>query len=205
MILIKSNIIFIYLFRLLVNKNKLYLSPKNEALLLSTDDTIQQDYDITIPIGSTSINPINIEDLTTLTSTSSSTPLTTTFFNSLSSSTNSSYTPITRINNNLTPISGSTSTSNSTIRSDRSSTNLLAESSTSSNLVYNNIDNFIQEIVIQLQLDHRVSGMTILTINNTVDVVNEILEWFEKINDADLLQKPMISVITERYVLVKFL
>jgi hypothetical protein len=163
------------------------------------DVTIQQDYNTaTMPIGSASINPINVDD-------SSTAP----FFNPSSSSsylTNSYNTPITQINNDFTSAStfastsasASTSTSSSTIRSDRSFTNLLTESLTSSNLFHDNIDDFIQEVLTQLQLDHKASGMTVLTINNTINVVNEILEWIENIDDVELLKKPMISVITER-------
>jgi hypothetical protein len=57
-------------------------------------------------------------------------------------------------------------------------------------------------MVVQLQLDHKVSGMKVLTINNTINVIDEMLELFEIMNNADLLKNPMISIITERYVVL---
>ena len=161
-------------------------------------------------IGSTPINPISIDDsisLSTFSLISSTPPIPTTSSSTISStlSTFSSTTPLldSSFTNYNTPImqvnnieSGSTSASNSTIRSDRSFTNSLMESSALPN---DNVDNFIQQMVIQLQLDHKTSGMEVLTINNTINVVNEIFKWFEEIDNAKLLRKPMVSVITERY------
>jgi hypothetical protein len=97
--------------------------------------------------------------------------------------------------NSPTRINNSTPTSNSTIRSDQSNISIeIPELS-----LYNNIDDFIQEIVVGLQLDHKISGITIITINNTINVVEEIWNWMEKAANNDLLKKPIISVITERY------
>jgi hypothetical protein len=182
----------IYLFfRLLVNKNKLYISPKTEPLPLPLLE--QQNHDmipLITPVGSTSVNPINVDDSRSTSTFTSSVLSTTTFLNS-SSLVN---TPIR--NNNSTSASGSsTSTSNSTVRSDQSFTN-----TTESPFLQHNINDFIQHMVVQLQLDHKVSGMKVLTINNTINVVDEMLELFEIMNNADLLKNPMISVITERYV-----
>jgi len=40
--------------------------------------------------------------------------------------------------------------------------------------------------------------MEVITINNTIHVVEEILNWMDNASDKDILKKPMISVITER-------
>ena len=39
-----------------------------------------------------------------------------------------------------------------------------------------------------MQLDYKASGVSIIVINNTIDVVKEILKWVEKVNDVELLK-----------------
>ena len=181
--------------------------------MLPLPDIIVKDQHITNTTGSTAIDPIDVDNLLLTTSTipltstipstltipststiqsTSTIPSTSTiqststtdFSNSILTNTpvNSHNTSISRIYNNSTP------TSNSTIRSDQS---ILSMELT-------DIDDFIQEIAINLQLEYKVSGMAVIIINNTINVVKEIWEWIENANNNDLLKKPMISVITER-------
>lgn len=136
--------------------------------------------DSTLPIHPTAINSINSDDLhSPETTTLSTTPSAPTMLSTISSS---YTTPITQVYQRFTP------SSDSTIRSTDEST-----------VLYNNVDDFIQEITTQLQLDNKVSGSTIITINNTINVVDEILNWIEDLDNVTLLKKPVISaVITER-------
>jgi hypothetical protein len=180
----------------------LYISPKWESLPLDIFIENQQQNHFRTET-TTAMNSIDIDNVITIPSSPSpilspiissatipSTLNTMISSNSTvsSSSANSYNTPISRINNNSTP------TSNSTIRSDQSTISTeITELS-----LYNNIDDFIQEIVVGLQLDNKVSGIEIITINNTINVVEEILNWIDNANNNDLLKKPTISVITER-------
>jgi len=123
--------------------------------------------------------------ITNLTETSSIIPITT-------SSATSSITPIA-----TSSTSSSTPASSSTIQSNQSLTeNIFTESPLS--IFYGNIDEFIQDITTQLQLEHKVSGIEVITINNTINVVKELWDWIKNIDNINLLKKPAISVITER-------
>ena len=175
---------------MLVNKNKLYISPTKETLpiqeIIVVEDQ-QQDHSLLEDISA--VNPIDVDDLysTYSTATSISSPIPSTSSstnNQISTIPTSSTTPVLRSHDNSTPSSGST------IRSNQSTS---AEFS-----FYNDINDFIQEITVNLQLDHKVSGMTVVSINNTINVVDEILNWISNVDNKDLLKKPMISVITER-------
>ncbi|GES79894.1 hypothetical protein GLOIN_2v1469659 [Rhizophagus clarus] len=164
--------------RVLVNKNKLYISPIWESLPLQQNVIENQQQDHFRSESTTSINSIDIDNVITVSSspivslpilspiissaTIPSTSTAITSFNSTitSSLTNSDNTPISRIYNNTTQ------TSNSTIRSDQSTSSTEITELT----LYNNIDDFIEEIVV------------------------------ENTNNNDLLKKPVISVITKRVV-----
>ena len=55
------------------------------------------------------------------------------------------------------------------------------------------------EILRQLQLDYLVPDTSIMvTMQNTIDVVNDMMDWIKGANKTDLLRKPFINVINER-------
>jgi len=60
------------------------------------------------------------------------------------------------------------------------------------------INNFIDEILTQLQVDNCVFGMNMITIQNTTNVVENIINWIKTAKDTDLLKKPFFSVVDER-------
>ena len=152
------------------------MSPINVANLYSPATTIPA-----VP----NINSYSTSMITNLTETSSIIPIAT-------SSATSSITPIA-----TSSTSSSTPASSSTIRSNQSLTeNIFTESPLST--FYGNIDEFIQDITTQLQLEHKVSGIEVITINNTINVVKELWDWIKNTDNINLLKKPAISVITER-------
>ncbi|CAG8689124.1 22975_t:CDS:2 [Rhizophagus irregularis] len=90
-------------------------------------------------------------------------------------------------------------TSGSTIRSDESLVEITEiDSSDFYKNKNKNVDNFIQEILTQLQVDNCISGMNMIKIENTIDVVDNIMDWIKHTTDVDLLKKPFISVTSER-------
>lgn len=99
-----------------------------------------------------------------------------------------------------TPLLRSTGrTSGSTIRSDESLVEITEiDSSDFYKNKNKNVDNFIQEILTQLQVDNCISGMNMIKIENTIDVVDNIMDWIKHTTDVDLLKKPFISVTSER-------
>ena len=84
----------------------------------------------------------------------------------------------------------STPKSGSTIKSDQTSTKIEFGK---------NLDDFMLEILRQLQLDYLVPDTSIMvTMQNTIDVVNDMMDWIKGANKTDLLRKPFINVINER-------
>jgi len=80
--------------------------------------------------------------------------------------------------------------SGSTIRSDHSPIDVE---------LYKSLDDFISEVLGQLKLDHFIPDTSaIITVQNTIDVVNNIMDWIKEANNTDLLKKPIISVVSER-------
>jgi hypothetical protein len=101
--------------------------------------------------------------------------------------------------------STSAAATSSTSAAATSSTSTVASTSTSASenifteLFYNNnVDDFIHDVTAQLQLENKVFGIEIITINNTINVVKEIWDWIKNTDSITLLKKPVISVITER-------
>ena len=157
---------------MLINRNKLYISPKNESLPLPVEENE--------PIV---INLVDNDD---------SHPITNSL--TISSATSPTSTPVATTFNNSSP------SSSLTVRSSDQNQSIITNESVI--LLYNhNVDDFILEIKNQLQLDHKVTGVIIISINNMINVVGEIFDWIEKADNVTLLKKPVISVITKRYVI----
>jgi len=107
-------------------------------------------------------------------------------FISISDSDDLTNTPSLRRSNN----NSSTPKSGSTIKSDQTSTKIEFGK---------NLDDFILEILRQLQLDYLVPDTPIMvTMQNTIDVVNDMMDWIKGTSKTDLLRKPFINVINER-------
>ena len=107
-------------------------------------------------------------------------------FISISDSDDLTNTPSLRRSNN----NSSTPKSGSTIKSDQTSTKIEFGK---------NLDDFILEILRQLQLDYLVPDTPIMvTMQNTIDVVNDMMDWIKGASKTDLLRKPFINVINER-------
>lgn len=103
-------------------------------------------------------------------------------------STSSINTPLSRSNDN-----SSAPTSGSTIRSDPLSSEI-DEIELSINL-----DDFIFEVLGQLRYDYFVPETSIMvTVQNTIDVVNDMVNWIKDASVVDLLKKPFIRVTNER-------
>lgn len=50
-------------------------------------------------------------------------------------------------------------------------------------------------------MDYFVPDTSIMiTVQNTIDVVNDMMDWIKGANKTDLLRKPFINVINERWV-----
>jgi len=109
-------------------------------------------------------------------------------FTPISDLTSSINTPLSRSNNN-----SSTPTSGSTIRSDV----LFAE--VNEIKLSKNLDDFIFEVLSQLRLDYFVPETSIIiTVQDTIDVVNDMINWIKDASEIDLLKKPVIRVTNER-------
>ncbi|GBC11219.2 uncharacterized protein OCT59_025640 [Rhizophagus irregularis] len=210
--------------RLLVNRTKLYLSPKYLPIQLPQEEDTQLEW-VDIEVDDDSLRmqqtlrhtsrtgvdanmshmiPLSYNSSSATTSTAT-TEISTSYINDSSAATasesaTSTLTILDSTNPINTPLLRSTGrTSGSTIRSDESLVEITEiDSSDFYKNKNKNVDNFIQEILTQLQVDNCISGMNMIKIENTIDVVDNIMDWIKHTTDVDLLKKPFISVTSER-------